>query len=208
MEQTMKQNNPTQANPLNVKKLTLLAMLTAIIILMAFTPLGCLRVGAVYITFIMIPVVIGAVTTGVKGGAFLGAVFGATSFVQCFGMDAFGTALMEINPFYTVLTCFVPRILMGALTALIFQGLQKFDKTNAISFMVACLSGAVLNTIGFVGLLILFFRNSDYLQSISGSVTGLITTLVTVNALIEAIACLVIGAAFSKVIDRFVIHSK
>ena len=49
-----------------------LAILTAIIFLMGFTPIGFLHVGAVEITFIMIPVIIGAIVIGPGAGAFLG----------------------------------------------------------------------------------------------------------------------------------------
>ena len=63
-----------------VHKMTLTAILMAIILVMSFTPLGYLRVGPVAITFLTIPVVIGAVLLGPWYGAFLGAVFGATSF--------------------------------------------------------------------------------------------------------------------------------
>lgn len=61
MEETIKNSG---AQKLDVKRLTVLAMLAAVIVLMTFTPIGYLKVGAVSITFIMIPVVIGAVVTG------------------------------------------------------------------------------------------------------------------------------------------------
>ena len=61
-------------------RLVLTALLTALIIVMAFTPLGYLKAGAIEITFITIPVIIGAVLLGPVGGLFLGAVFGITSF--------------------------------------------------------------------------------------------------------------------------------
>ena len=63
-------------------RLVLTALLTALIIVMAFTPLGYLKAGAIEITFITIPVIIGAVLLGPVGGLFLGAVFGITS-VPC-----------------------------------------------------------------------------------------------------------------------------
>ena len=55
---------------MNSKTLTQMALLTAIILLMAFTPIGYLRVGVgVEITFIMIPVVVGAILIGPGAGA-------------------------------------------------------------------------------------------------------------------------------------------
>ena len=51
----------------NRKKLVYLvqlALLTAIIVVMAFTPLGYLKIGLLSITFLTIPVIIGAVAMG------------------------------------------------------------------------------------------------------------------------------------------------
>ena len=90
------------------------AILAAVILLMAFTPLGYLKVGIIEITFLVIPVAIGAIMIGPGSGAVLGAVFGATSFAQAFA-SPFGAALLAINPFYTFLLTMVPRILMGYL---------------------------------------------------------------------------------------------
>lgn len=180
-----------------------MAILVAIIIIMTFTPLGYMKIGALEITFIMIPVVIGAIILGPGAGAFLGGVFGITSFAQCFGLSAFGTALLGINPFLTFILCMVPRVLMGWFAGLIFKAFYKIDKTKIISFAVASLSGALLNTVLFVGALILFFGNSAYLRQFGDSIIAIIGVLVTVNALVEAIVCLIVGAAVSKALAHF-----
>ncbi len=181
-----------------------LAALVAIIILMAFTPLGYLRYGALSITFIMIPVVIGAIILGPSAGAVLGAVFGFTSFAQCFGLDPFGTFLFSVNPLGTVIMCFVPRILMGFLSALIFRAIHKVDKTKIISYAVASLSGAVLNTVMFLSLLIFFFGNIQLPAAMGGiRVIQIIGVTLAVNALVEAAVCLVVGAAISKALEHF-----
>ena len=99
--------------------LTQIAILTSLIVLMAFTPIGYLPLGPVKMTFIMVPVAVGAITLGEKAGAFLGLVFGITSFAQCFGLDLFGTTLLGINPIYTFIMCIIPRVLMGYLCGVI-----------------------------------------------------------------------------------------
>ena len=58
-----------------VSTLVRLALLSAIIVIMAFTPLGFLNVGPFAITFITIPVIIGAITMGPTAGLFLGGMF-------------------------------------------------------------------------------------------------------------------------------------
>lgn len=113
------------------RKLVQMAILIAVMLILAFTPLGYLKVGAIEITFMTIPVVVGAIILGPAAGAVLGGVFGLTSFIQCFGMSAFGAALLNISPILTFLVCMVPRILMGYLAGVIFRALyhsggQKF----------------------------------------------------------------------------------
>ena len=87
------------------RKLVQMAILIAVMLILAFTPLGYLKVGAIEITFMTIPVVVGAIILGPAAGAVLGGVFGLTSFIQCFGMSAFGAALLNISPILTFLVC-------------------------------------------------------------------------------------------------------
>ena len=66
-------------------QITLLGLMIAILLLMAYTPLGYLNIGPLAITFNIIPVAISAITMGPVGGAIAGAVFGLTSFGQPYG---------------------------------------------------------------------------------------------------------------------------
>jgi len=189
-------------------RLTGMALLIAIIALMAFTPLGYLKTAGVEITFILIPVIIGSIIFGPGAGAVLGAAFGATSFIQCFGMSPFGATLLNINPFYTFLLCMVPRILMGWLTGLIFKALHKIDKTKLISYAAANLSGALLNTVMFTGLLMMMFWRTPYIQGIADSlgaksIFAFVIAFVGLNGLVEAIVCFVAGTAVSKALALF-----
>ena len=85
-----------------------LALMTAIIFIMAFTPLGYLRTPGISITFLTVPVAVGAMILGPAGGAACGLAFGITSLMQCFGMSPMGAMLLSINPFGTAVTCIVP----------------------------------------------------------------------------------------------------
>ena len=78
----------------STKYLVEMALLVAIILLMAFTPIGYIKTAGLEITLIVVPVAVGAVTLGPVAGAILGGVFGITSFIQCFGMSQFGALLL------------------------------------------------------------------------------------------------------------------
>lgn len=185
-----------------LRRFTQLSILIALILIMGFTPLGYLKAGLIEISFITIPVVIGAIVLGPSAGAILGLVFGITSFIQCFGMSAFGAQLLSINPIMTAILCIIPRVIMGFLAGLIFVWLKKLDKGKIISFGVASLSGALLNTVLFVGGLILLFGNSEYITSMMGgkNILAFAVAFVGVNGLIEAAATTIIGTTVSKVL--------
>lgn len=115
-------------------QLTILGLMTAVLLLMAYTPLGYLNIGPLAITFNVIPVAICAITLGPAGGAAAGAVFGLTSFLQCIGVggtSAMGAVLFEINPFFAFIQRFVPRFLDGLLLGYIFRAVRKSGNVYA-----------------------------------------------------------------------------
>ena len=62
--------------------LVITAMLTAIVILLGFTPLGLIDLPLIKATILHIPVILGSLLLGWRKGAFLGAVFGAVSLIK------------------------------------------------------------------------------------------------------------------------------
>ncbi len=184
-------------------KMVLLAILTAIMLILAFPPL---KVGVIEMSFMMVPVAVGAIVLGPLAGLILGGVFGATSFIQALtATSEFGAKLVAINPFYTFILTMVPRILMGWLTGLIFQALHRIDRTRFISYGAASLSAALLNTIFFMSFLILLFGNTDYIKSFQGDMKLIpfIIAFVGINGLVEAVATMIIGGAVSRALIRF-----
>ena len=184
----------------NVLMLTVMAMLTAVIFLLGFTPIGYIKLGVIEITFLQIPVIIGALLYGWKAGALLGAMFGITSFIQCFGSSIFGAALLGINPFFTAFVCLVPRILMGFFAGLMAKPLIKHDKTKSYSFVIPSLAGALLNTLFFMSALMLCFWNTEYIQNMAGGMNVLkfCVAFVGINGLVEAVVCALLGTAIGR----------
>ena len=115
-------------NRFTTAQLTLLGLMAAILLLMAYTPLGYLNIGPLAISFNVIPVAISAVVLGPVGGAVAGAIFGLTSFLQCIGVggsSAMGVVLFGINPVFAFIQRFIPRLLDGICLGYIFKGMRK-----------------------------------------------------------------------------------
>lgn len=188
-----------------------MAVLIAIIIILDMTNLGYPQFGVVAITVMMIPVAIGAIVCGPYTGAFLGLIFGLTSLRRAMTSDAFGLLLFGINPILTAVLCVVPRTLVGLLSGFIFRAVAKADKSKIVPFAAATISSAVLNTLFFLGGLMIFFWSSDtFITSMSAfgmpvsSPVTLMLALAGVNAVIEIVACSVVGFAVSKALVTFI----
>ena len=198
----------TTKNKTNLHRLTLLGIFTAIILLMSFTPLGYLRLGAIEITLIIIPVALGAILTDSKGGLYLGTIFGLTSFIV--GLSSpMVLLLIDLDPVINTILIFiwlvVPRALMGFLVSIIFKAVSKIDKTKTISFLIAAASGAILNTLLYITFMLLTFGfNKSFLELFGAdSIIVVIISLITVNALIEVATSLIVGGGLSKALSVY-----
>lgn len=184
-----------------VVEMTMTAILAALIILMTFTPIGYIPIGPVKMTLLTLPVMIGSIVLGARSGIILGSVFGLTSFYTCLGMDAVGVALMGINPFFTFVMCFVPRVLCGYLPAVIYKAISKNGtKRTMLAIPVAGASVAIINTVLFLGSMWLFFGKS--LSEVVGvaidNIFVLFALFAGTNGLIEIAVNIVVGTAICK----------
>ena len=189
----------------DTRRMVLLAMLSGILLVMSFTPLGYLNLGPLAISLNMIPVAIGAVALGPGGGAFLGAVFGITSCLQCVGIggtSAMGVILFEISPALTILQRFATRVLAGCLTGIGYRGLQKLHVSFASYGAGFC--AALFNTVFFMTALVLLFGHTPYLQDlIAGrNILVFILSFVGINAAVELLAATVTVGIVCKALEK------
>ncbi|MBQ6171650.1 MAG: ECF transporter S component [Clostridia bacterium] len=191
-----------------IKKIALYGILSAIIIIMSFTPLGFLKVGTFSITFLPIPVAAGAALLGPVGGLYLGSLFGLMSFIQCFGLDPQGVILLELNPIFTFILCVVTRALMGLCCGLIFKFLSKIDRTKVVSFIVSSFSAAFLNTVFFLFTFTVLFGDGEITERFGASISTILLTVVSVNGIIEVIVCTAVGFAISKALSYFLFKER
>ena len=180
--------------------LTLLAMLTAILVVLGFVNIP--QPAGLSITFNMIPVAIAAIAMGIPGGAIIGGVFGLISFLQCFGI--MGSSAIGAGPFLMFLQRFCSRVLVGVLTALVYRALSRHGVRTALSCTVTGFCAALFNTFFFMTLLVLLFGHTEYLQNmIAGrSVLTFIIASVGINAVVEMIVAAVVTGAVGTALKR------
>lgn len=191
---------------ITTKQLTILGLMVAVLLLMAYTPLGYLNIGPLAITFNMIPVAVCAITLGPIGGAIAGAVFGLTSFLQCIGVggiSAMGALLFDINPFLAFVQRFVPRTLDGLLIGYIFMAVRKW-KNVPLACFVTGFCAAFLNTLLFMTALIALFGNTEYVQGLIGgkNVILFVCSFVGINAVFEMLASTIITGAVGSALYK------
>ena len=195
----------------NVQRMAEIALLTAIVLILAFTPLGYLNTPwGVEITVIVVPVAVGSVILGPTAGAFLGLVFGMTSFVQCFGASPMGAMMLQISPVGTFVCCVVTRVLVGWLPGLLYQLFKRIKKANVFSIGLCCFLTPVINTaLYIVGNYLIFSDTWLDLAIGSGydggkgiSLLGFMLGMVAVNGIVEAISCMFLGTAVCKALQK------
>lgn len=198
-------------------KMAQLGLLIAIELLLAFTPLGSILIGPVVATIAHIPVIIAAVLLGTGSGAFMGFVFGFLSFIVFTFMPPAPTAFV-FTPFYSVgdfhgnlwslVICFVPRILVGVVAGVTFKAISKFDSSKYIAYISAALLGSLVNTVLVLGGIYIFFGH-QYSQVINQSydmLLGLIMTVIFTNGIPEAILAAVLTVVIAKPISKYIIR--
>jgi len=197
----------TKSNQL--RYMAIAAMLSAIIILLAFTPLGFIPLPFMRATTVHIPVIIGAIFLGPKYGAFLGLLFGLTSLYNntviplptSFVFSPFvpvpGTG--HGNPLALVVV-FVPRILVGVVPWYVNKGLGKMfsEKKQAIAYAVSGIAGSLTNTLLVMHAIFLFFREPWAAARGTEAVYNIypiILSIIAINGVPEAIVAGILVAA-------------
>ena len=185
-----------------------LALFIAIILVMKITHLTSIPVGPLNMTLTMIPIAIGAMLMGPLAGGILGLVYGFTSLYDAVsGASAMTAFFFQISPIHTIILCVVLRTIVGAATGWIFLLVRKIDRTKTICYFVGGLAAPVLNTLLFMGYIVVFFYQTEFVQNLVASLGArnplmFVVLLVGVQGLLEAAAGLVIGGGVAKAVAR------
>ena len=185
---------------LNVRKMTVIGVLSAISIMMSMIPfIGYIPIGPMKATIMHVPVIIGAIIEGPLVGAIIGLIFGLTSLWNAITQPVLLSPLF-INPLVSVL----PRILIGIIAYYVYQGVYKLTKKVYASGFVAGLLGSLANTAGVLGMIYILYSDK-YLALLGqqGASAGkLLFGVVVTSGIPEALVAALIVSAVSVALIR------
>ena len=190
--------------------LTSVALMMAVVVLLANTPLGMIQLPIIKATTVHIPVIIGAVLLGPSAGAILGAVFGICSLIS----NTMAPTLLSFafSPFMS--TSGIPgalkaiwisvgcRILIGVISGWFWIALEKLKTNPLIALPLVGFTGSMVNTVTVMGSIYFLFAQ-QYAEAREVAVTavwGLVMGTVTASGIPEAIAAAILVLAVGKVL--------
>lgn len=163
------------------RRLVLASILSALIIVMTVIPYtGYIYYGLIEITTLHIVVIIGACYLGWKYGMILGFVWGASCMIRAFTNPLWA-------PFTNPVVSVAPRIFVGLITGMVYEGLKKCKIRNSFASSVSAAAGTVTNTVLVLSAL------SAFGVSFGGKLISTIySTLISLNGVIELLAAVII----------------
>ncbi len=194
----------------NTKWMVQVGFLSAIVILLANTPLGMIQLPVIKATTVHIPVIIGAIMLGVRAGAILGGVFGICSLISntmtptllSFAFSPFlsNTGIPgAIKALWISVGC---RILIGVVTGFFWNLLKKCKMNQTVGLAIVGFIGSITNTITVMASIYFLFA-SEYATARASelsAVFGLIMGTIVVSGIPEAIAAAVLVTFIGKVL--------
>ncbi len=198
-------------NKNRIVKMVELALLVALVFVLQM--LGSfIKIGPLPMSFVLVPVVVGAFLLGWREGAFLGFVFGVITMIMgIIGVDAFSFMLWQASPFWFVVVCLVKATLAGLGSGLVYKGLNKLlgEKYVLVSTVIASISAPIINTgIFVIGMLIFFFDTMaglpalfpDAFGQFGGAIEVVFLGLAGLNFIGEFIVNLVVSPAIVRIV--------
>ena len=186
------------------------ALMAAIVILLANTPLGMIQLPIIKATTVHIPVIIGAILLGPLAGAILGCVFGVCSLISntmaptllSFAFSPFLSTTGLIGAVKAIWVSVGCRILIGIAAGWLWILLKRIKLNQIIALILTGFVGSMVNTITVMGSIYLLFAQ-QYAQAKDVAVTavwGLVMGTITASGIPEAIAAAILVAVIAKVL--------
>lgn len=191
--------------------LTQFAMLLAIEAVVCFTPLGSLpAIGPIVATLAMVPVIITAILLGTGAGAAMGAFAGLFSLLVWTFTPPNPLVAFVFTPFYSLGTthgniwslviCFVPRILVGVVAGACFHLFMRLKWKSGVVYGLSGALGSLMNTFGVLGGIYVFFGHSY--ATVLGKGFNLLLGLIGLTILTSGIPEAIIGGIAAYAVCR------
>ena len=195
-----------------VRTLVIYALFIGMIFVLALTPIGYITTPTIEITLIHIPVILGSFFLGIRGGMILGFFFGLSSLMKALmtptplSMILLGadTGFGLYNLVLILAVIFLPRILVGVVSALLYRVLTP--KNNIVGMAVASAAGSLTNTVLFLGILYLLaapLLATAFGMDVAGVATILFAATGLFNGGLEAVAAVLICTAAGKALQSY-----
>ena len=183
-------------NKERIRKIVYFSILLSIETIFSFTILGQIPVGPIVMTLSMIPVIITSLVLGVFYGSLMGFIAGLYSFIYFTFINP-GITSFVFTPFvsigtykgnvFSLIICFIPRILTGVFPGLFYFSLTKVNpKLDKLWLVLASIIGSITNTILVLGGIWLFFSR-EYSDIVGTAIHIVIGTTILTNGIPEAI---------------------
>lgn len=184
------------------------ALMAAIVVLLANTPLGMIQLPIIKATTVHIPVIIGAILLGPAAGAILGATFGVCSLIS----NTLAPTLLSFA-FSPFLSTSIPgmlkalwisvgcRVFIGVISGWLWIIFRKVKLNTFAALAITGFVGSMVNTIFVMGSIYLLLAQ-QYAQArevAMSAVFGLIMGTVTASGIPEALAAAVLVTAIGRV---------
>ncbi len=180
-----------------VKKLTLMALLTALVAVLAYLG-GFIKLGSfASINLTLVPVVVGAALYGPAAGAWLGGVSAATFFLTADSAFWLGLSIPG-----TIITVLVKGIMAGLCAGLVFNLLK--NKNKYIAVIASAIVAPVVNTGIFIGGCFVFFIDAvqDMAAAQGKSLWAYILIFfIGLNFVFELLANIILSPAILRIIN-------
>lgn len=188
------------------------ALMAAIVILLANTPLGMIQLPIIKATTVHIPVIIGAVILGPAAGAILGGVFGVCSLISntmaptllSFAFSPFLSTTGFVGVLKTLWISIGCRVMIGVIAGWLWVILKKVKLNSYVSLVITGFVGSMVNTVFVMGSIYFLFAQ-QYAEAKEVALTavfGLVMGTVTASGIPEAIAAAILVTVIGKVLLR------
>lgn len=197
---TANRNYSTHAQ---VRKLTVCAMLTAIIWLLTVSPIGfTLPFFGISMTFNHIPMIIGTLMEGLGVGCVLAAMFGLSSLYSAFTRPNYYSPLFQ-NPLVSVL----PRLLTAPVTYFVYKGVKRLCPSKPVlAWGAAAIAGTLANTLFTLSAMAIFVKvNPGALGLEESAVNGAVAVIwgLSINSPFECVSSVILSTAVMGALSRY-----